>query len=146
MDHSELDKYKLSNIAMDSRGFLGRLDFKDIPFIPCSLFFISNVPLATSRGDHAHRFVHQYLIVINGSIAIETESVGGVQLKEQLIFGEARHIPPMIWTRIEFLELGTTILVLTSGDYDELEFIRDRSQFRALNSQIGVVNSMNQNG
>ena len=41
-----------------------------IPFIPKRDFMVFGVPSKETRGEHAHRVCHQFLICIRGSCAV----------------------------------------------------------------------------
>src|SRR5690606_25676982 len=55
----------------DLRGSLTAGEFdKEIPFKPLRYFLVYDVPTAETRGEHAHRRCHQFLIAVKGSVRV----------------------------------------------------------------------------
>src|SRR5450830_1573003 len=55
----------------DMRGSLSVGEFeREIPFVPRRYFMVYDVPTAETRGEHAHRNCHQFLIAVKGSVRV----------------------------------------------------------------------------
>ena len=89
----------------------------------------SDIPAGESRGAHAHRTCHQFLVATSGSFEVEMDD--GLNKRTVLLnrpfFG--LHIPPGIWAAEKSFSSGSICLVLTSDIYNENDYIRDYSAY-----------------
>jgi dTDP-4-dehydrorhamnose 3,5-epimerase-like enzyme len=96
------------------------------------VYLIGNVMFGTTRGFHAHRKLHQVLIVINGSITISVDDGNNkkdVTLDSQ---NKALLIGPNIWHTMTWNDNSASLLVLASEVYDEEDYIRDYEEFLSM--------------
>lgn len=101
----------------------------DVPFEVKRVFYLYDVPGGESRGAHAHKLCHQFLIAASGSFEVLLND-GRVQRLVQLnrpYLG--LHIPPLIWASEVNFSSGAICLVLASESYDPSDYIRDYHQF-----------------
>ena len=118
--------------AIDLRGSLiAGEEESEIPFPVKRFFVVHDVPSVESRGAHAHKRCHQFLVALGGSVKVLLSN--GKQTDEIHLsspkFG--LYIPPMVWG-IQFdYEPSTSLLVLASDFYDENDYIRDYEEFLA---------------
>ena len=100
-----------------------------LPFDVKRVFYLYDIPGGESRGAHAHKICHQFLIAASGSFEIELND--GKNKRTMLLnrpyFG--LHIPPGIWAAEQGFSSGAICLVLTSQEYDETDYLRDFNQF-----------------
>ena len=97
----------------------------EIPFDIKRIFYLYDVPGGESRGSHAHKECHQFLVAASGSFEVLLND-GKVQRQVQLnrpYLG--LHIPPMIWASEINFSSGAICLVLASEVYTEQDYIRD---------------------
>jgi dTDP-4-dehydrorhamnose 3,5-epimerase-like enzyme len=104
-----LDMYRLKRIT-------------DVPFDVKRVFFVSNIPVGSIRGQHAHKTEKQYLICLNGLIDIKLTSEKKV-ISKRLTDLEAIYLPPMFWTEIINLKYNSIIPVFASSNYLQEEYI-----------------------
>ena len=58
-------------LFMDMRGTLTVAEISaDIPFEPKRYFVVFDVPSSETRGEHAHRECHQFLVCIRGTVLV----------------------------------------------------------------------------
>jgi dTDP-4-dehydrorhamnose 3,5-epimerase-like enzyme len=118
---------------VDSRGNLTFVEQQNhVPFEIKRVFYLYDIPTAESRGAHAHRELHQFLICLSGSFDVELfdgNETKTVHLNRPWI---GLHIPPMIWASEVNFDPGSICLVLTSDVYSESDYIRDISDFRSI--------------
>lgn len=108
-------------IHHDQRGDLIPIYFKDLPFKPVRLFYVSNIPINTKRGGHGHYNCKQYYICIKGIIEIELKD--GLKSEIiQLTEGETIFIDNMIWTSEKFCTHNDILLVLCSHEYNAFDY------------------------
>lgn len=106
---------------------------KEIPFKPKRIFYITNVPKGTVRGQHAHYKTHQILICIKGSITVTLWDGKQTQcIERNLIAGDYIHVPPMVWDS-QIYHTGEDILLsICSTNYDKSDYITDIKEFKKL--------------
>lgn len=133
---SRIADCKLIEIAgkKDVRGSLNAIHFNGniLPFKPLRLFYITNVPILCTRGNHAHKFCDQYLISLSGSIRIDLNdgtNENHITLSNPDV---GIYIPAGIWASQTFLSYGAILAVLASHEYNQSDYICDLSYFKKL--------------
>ncbi len=116
--------------AVDLRGRLTVGEFeRSVPFRPRRYFLVYDVPSKDTRGEHAHRACHQFLICVHGSV---TCVVDDGTARREVVLSDPRlglHMPPMIWgTQYQYAP-GSVVLVFASHYYEPDDYIRDYSSF-----------------
>lgn len=114
----------------DIRGSLTVGEFeKHIPFTPKRYFMVFDVPSKETRGEHAHRECHQFLICIKGSCAVLADD--GMERTEVLLDAPDKgiYLPPMVWGVQYKYSPDAVLLVFASHHYESSDYIRDYDQF-----------------
>lgn len=114
----------------DLRGALSVGEFdKDLPFVPKRYFIVFNVPSQETRGEHAHKRCHQFLVCVSGSVRVLADN--GVSRGDFLLDSPSvgLHLPPMIWGTQYHYSPDAVLLVFASEAYDSEEYIRDYESF-----------------
>ena len=109
---------------------------KDFPFDVKRVFYIYDIAGGESRGAHAHKKCHQFLIAASGSFEI---SLDDGKFKRQVFLNRPNlglHIPPGIWAAEMNFSSGAICLVLTSHTYNESDYIRDYAEFLKFISHV----------
>lgn len=109
---------------------------REVPFNIKRIFYLYDVPGGESRGAHAHKQCHQFLIAASGSFEILLDD-GRVQRMVQLnrpYMG--LHIPPMIWASEVNFSSGSICLVLASAKYDETDYIREYENYLSCKKSV----------
>ena len=102
---------------------------KEIPFEVNRVFYLYDIPGGESRGAHAHRECHQFLIAVSGSFEVlldDGKTKRQIQLNRPDI---GLHIPPGIWASEINFSSGSICLVLASHIYNERDYIRDYEEY-----------------
>lgn len=102
---------------------------KEIPFEIKRVFYLYDIPGGESRGAHAHKECHQFLVAASGSFEVLLDDGN---TKRQVLLNRpdiGLHIPPGIWASEINFSSGSICLVLASHEYDELDYIRNYSNF-----------------
>lgn len=125
---------ELTQIVDDRGSLLVAQANANVPFTIKRLFVLHDLAAGTSRGFHAHREQHQLLFMLAGSCTVIVDD--GVERKFVRLDkpSMALHAPPMLWLELEDFAPGSVCAVLTSGEYDPHDYIRDRAEFDALTS------------
>src|SRR5690606_32068196 len=101
----------------------------EVPFDVKRVFYLYDIPGGESRGAHAHKECHQFLIAASGSFEILLDD-GKVKRLIQLNRPyQGLHIPPMIWASEINFSSGSICLVLASEKYADEDYIRDYDSF-----------------
>ena len=100
-----------------------------IPFDVKRVFYSYDIPGGESRGAHAHKECHQFLIAASGSFEVVLDD--GINKRTVLLnrpfYG--LHIPPGIWAAEQGFSSGSICLVLASEGYMEDDYIRNYDDF-----------------
>ena len=107
----------------------------NVPFDIKRVFYLYDIPGGESRGAHAHKNCHQFLVAASGSFEVMFDdglNKKTVQLN-QPYYG--LHIPPMIWACELNFSSGAICLVLTSELYDANDYLRDYNQYLNLKNK-----------
>ncbi len=121
------------NHYKDVRGSLSVGEFqRDIPFEAKRYFLVYDVPSAETRGEHAHRECHQFLICVSGSCAVVADD--GRNRQEFLLDAPSIgiHLPPMTWGIQYKYSSDAVLLVLASHLYSAADYVRDYAEFLTL--------------
>lgn len=102
---------------------------EEVPFAVKRIFYLYDVPGGESRGAHAHRKCHQFLVAASGSFEVllqDGRSEMIVQLNRPY---KGLHIPPMVWASEINFSSGSICLVLASELFDETDYIRSYADY-----------------
>jgi hypothetical protein len=108
----------------------------DIPFAVKRIFYLYDIPGGESRGAHAHKECHQFLVAASGSLEVllDDGSSKRLILLNRPYFG--LHIPPGIWASELNFSSGSICLVLASDFYSENDYIRNYKDFLILKNRL----------
>jgi dTDP-4-dehydrorhamnose 3,5-epimerase-like enzyme len=114
----------------DATGSLGVLEGADIDFPVRRVYWITGTSNKSSRGNHAHRNLHQILLVLVGSLEVVLSD--GIKTESFILSAESKtylRIYPGYWRVLQNISLDCVTLVLASEVYDEGDYIRDWDEF-----------------
>lgn len=109
---------------------------KEVPFDVNRVFYLYDIPGGESRGAHAHKNCHQFLVAASGSFEVLLDD-GKVKRIVQLnrpYYG--LHIPPMIWASEINFSSGAICLVLASHIFTPEDYIKDYEIFKASRASL----------
>ena len=101
----------------------------EIPFSIKRIFYLYDIPGGESRGAHAHKECHQFLIATSGSFEVLLDDG---KVKKTVMLNQpyrGLHIPPGIWASEVNFSSGAICLVMASHTYDEKDYLRDYNEF-----------------
>lgn len=126
-------KFKLNVKGSKEYGFLVPLECRDnLPIEVNRIFYIYNVPGESKRGAHAYKNTKQVLICISGSLKIKCFDGYKEEVYELNKPDEALYIGPHIWRTTFEHSSDAVLLVLSSLEYNEEDYIRDYDEFLKL--------------
>lgn len=116
-----LKNWQVYKQFIDSRGVLGVIDDRDIPFKIKRVFWITNVSIGEERGHHSHKECEQAIICLAGNFNVLLDGN-----KYQLDYPYNRYLYIPIGTEIilDRFSHDAVCLVLCSEYYDKDE-VRD---------------------
>lgn len=118
---------------VDIRGSLTVGEFeRSIPFEAKRYFMVFDVPSVETRGEHAHRQCHQFLICVSGQVNVVADD--GTTRREFVLDRPelGLHLPPMTWGIQYKYSEDAVLLVFASHYYDNADYIRDYDEFLRL--------------
>lgn len=121
------------NHVKDLRGNLAIGEFeREIPFLPRRYFLVMDVQNEKTRGQHAHKACHQFLVCVKGQCAVVADD--GTSRQEFLLDSPTLgvHLPPMTWGTQYKYSSDAILLVFASDYYDAADYIRDYDEFISL--------------
>lgn len=101
----------------------------EIPFAVKRVFYLYDIPGGDSRGAHAHKTCHQFVVATSGAFEILLDDG---KVKRQVMLNRPSHglhIPPGIWASEINFSSGAICLVLASHNFDETDYIRDYQEY-----------------
>ena len=119
--------------VVDIRGSLTVGEFeRSIPFPAKRYFMVFDVPSVETRGEHAHRECHQFLICVSGQVSVVADD--GRTRREFLLDRPdiGLHLPPLTWGIQYKYSEDAVLLVFASHYYDNADYIRDYEEFRKI--------------
>lgn len=100
-----------------------------LPFEVKRIFYLYDIPGGESRGAHAHKECHQFLIASSGSFEVLLDD-GSIKRQVQLNRANiGLHIPPGIWASEVNFSSGSICLVLASHTYAEGDYLRNYDDY-----------------
>lgn len=118
----------LGNIYSD-QGHITVLENDKFVFSVKRIFYLFDIVGGESRGAHAHKECHQFLIAASGSFEVQLDDG---KYKRQVFLNRPNlglHIPPGVWASEMNFSSGAICLVLASHVYSEEDYIRDYSEY-----------------
>lgn len=101
----------------------------EIPFDIKRIFYLYDIPGGESRGAHAHKECHQFLVAASGSFEVLLDD--GITKRQVLLNRPdlGLHIPPGIWASEINFSSGSICLVLASHTYNEADYLRSYNDY-----------------
>lgn len=119
---------------------LGKVNFREgnltvvennsaFPFDVTRVFYLYDIAGGESRGAHAHKQCHQFLIAASGSFEVSLDD--GIYQRQVFLNRPhiGLHIPPGVWASEMNFSSGAICLVLASHTYDEDDYLRKYDDF-----------------
>jgi hypothetical protein len=132
----------VKEISLDLRklaaGNLGVLEFDTIEFQPKRIYWISNVPVGNTRGNHAHKELNQLVWALSGSVVLDVyagESVTSYELNSN---SSAVQLRPGLWRVLRNFSPDANVLVLCDRRFEESDYIRDFTEYLAWYKEVNA--------
>ncbi|MDA7824780.1 FdtA/QdtA family cupin domain-containing protein [Flavobacteriaceae bacterium] len=134
MNYNNLDEIELLDIPTinDARGNLAVIEKDILPYPIKRVYYLFDVPSNSFRGGHAHKEQLEFLIALSGSFTVTLDNG---QSKKSFLLNKPNKgllLPTGIWRELEDFSSGAICLVLSSGEFEEDDYIRDYRSFKNL--------------
>lgn len=93
------------------------------------LFYVTNTPSLSIRGEHAHKSCTQIMVCLKGQIEVNIDNGTSKEILSLNEHSEILVLPPGLWSSQKYLTGDDILLVLADIDYDENEYIRNYQDF-----------------
>ena len=131
MNYRNLEEITLTDIPTitDTRGNLAVIEKDCLPYPIKRVYYLFDVPSDSYRGGHAHKEQLEFLIALSGSFTVTVDD--GTSKKSFLLNkpNKGLLLPTGIWRELEDFSSGAICLVLSSGEFDEDDYIRSYDDF-----------------
>lgn len=121
--------HRMTRVA-DIRGSLTVGEFeRTVPFPVKRYFMVFDVPSMETRGEHAHKECHQFLICVRGSCAVVADDG---KSRQEFVLDRPDvgiHLSPMVWGIQYKYSADAVLLVFASHYYDGADYIRNYDDF-----------------
>ena len=125
----DCEVYDLPQIG-DRTGHITAVnDSVEIPFTIKRVFYLYDIPGGESRGAHAHKQCHQFIVAASGAFEVLLDDGKAKRVIPLNRPNRGLHIPPGIWASEINFSSGSNALVLASELYDEKDYLRDYSDY-----------------
>ncbi len=115
---------------LDARGNLSFVEqLNHIPFEIKRTYWIYDVPGGESRGGHAYRKNHEFIVALSGAfdVVIDDGNEKKAFTLNRSYYG--LYVPKGLWREMENFSTNSLALILSSTDYDANDYIRDYDVF-----------------
>lgn len=102
---------------------------RSLPFEVKRIFYLYDIPGGESRGAHAHKECHQFLVAASGSFEVLLDDGKSKRQYQLNRAGIGLHIPPGIWASEVNFSSGSVCLVLASHTYNEEDYLRSYEDY-----------------
>lgn len=113
----------LASYGKEEMGYLVPLD-EDIPFEVKRLFYLTDVPTEVSRGRHAYHETKQVLICVSSRVKVRCHEGERDVIYHLYDNKQALYLEPHVWREAYDFSEGAVLLVLSSKEYSEEDYIR----------------------
>lgn len=123
---------ELPRIA-DIRGDLSFIENQaQVPFSIERVYWLTGVASGDWRHGHSYRSQMELMVALSGSFVVSTDSVNGPMSWRLDTPSVGLLLPAMTWRELYRFSANAVALVLSSGKFDEAEYIRSRDEFNRL--------------
>lgn len=100
-----------------------------LPFDVKRVFYTYDIPGGESRGAHAHKVCHQFLVAASGAFEVLLDDG---QNKRTVLLNRpfyGLYVPPMIWAAEQGFSSGSVCLVLASHPFAKEDYIYNYDEY-----------------
>ncbi|WP_448606763.1 sugar 3,4-ketoisomerase [Paenimyroides ceti] len=114
----------------DPRGNLSVIEKDVIPFSVKRVYFLYDVPSGAERGGHSHKIQEEFIIPVSGSFDVILNENGKEEVFTLNKPNRGLYVANNTWRELRNFSSGAVCLVVSSGEFDENDYIRDFDLFK----------------
>ncbi len=116
-------------VDVEGRGNLSVIEKDVLPYQVKRVYYLYDVPSDSSRGGHAHKVQLEFLIAVSGSFDVILDD--GTEKRKVTLNkpNKGLLIATETWRELENFSSGSVCIVLSSGEFDEADYIRKYDDF-----------------
>lgn len=118
---------------IDHRGNLSFFESNNqIPFKIKRTYWIYDVPGGETRGGHAFKKQHEFIVALSGSLDVVLHD-GFVEKRVHLNRSyHGLYIPNMIWRSLDNFSTNALALIVSDQYFDEHDYIRNYEEYKSI--------------
>jgi dTDP-4-dehydrorhamnose 3,5-epimerase-like enzyme len=122
---------------LDPRGNLSFFENSNqIPFDIKRTYWIYDVPGGETRGGHAFKESHEFIVALSGSFDVVLNDG-----KKEFTYSLNRSyngllVPNLIWRRLENFSTNSLALIVSNIGYNEKDYIRNFDEFKKIKEDV----------
>jgi len=117
----------------DQRGNLSFYEsLNHIPFEIKRTYWIYDVPGGQTRGGHAFKAQHEFIIALSGSFDIKLNDGNSEKIYSLNRSYYGLYVSNMIWREMLNFSTNSLALIVSSSNYMDTDYIRDYNLFQKL--------------
>jgi len=113
----------------DPRGNLSVIEKDIIPFEIKRVYYLYDVPSGAERGGHAHMNQREFIVALSGSFDVVLNNGKTEQVFSLNNPSLGLYVGNDTWRELKNFSSGAVCLVVSSGEFDEADYIRDLDEF-----------------
>lgn len=118
-------------VIRDHRGNIGVIEKDTIPFEQKRVYYLFDVPSGAVRGGHSHIEQVELLLALSGSFDVIMHN-GSEEKRVTLNRPDVGlMVPKQTWRELENFSSGSVCMVISSGEFDEADYIRDFDVYKS---------------
>ncbi len=115
----------------DVRGNISVIEKDIFPMAIKRVYYLYDVPSSAARGGHAHKEQYELLIAISGSFDVVVDDTKEKRIVNLNKPNKGLLIKSNVWRELDNFSSGSVCLVISSGEFDESDYIRNYNDFVA---------------
>jgi hypothetical protein len=116
---------------IDERGRLTVFEnAKLLPFTIKRIYLLSDVSLESTRGQHAHKSLQQFIMCAQGSFSLKVSDGVNHQNLNLSVDGPGYFLDKGMWRELSNFQSGSIALILASEVYEADDYINDFKEFQ----------------
>ncbi|GGP03523.1 hypothetical protein GCM10010992_12260 [Cloacibacterium rupense] len=113
----------------DTRGNLSVIEKNNIPFSIKRVYYLYDVPSGAERGGHAHKEQEEFIVSVSGSFDVILNNGEHEESYTLNKPNQGLYVAQKTWRELRNFSSGAVCLVVSSGEFDEDDYIRDFEDF-----------------
>jgi dTDP-4-dehydrorhamnose 3,5-epimerase-like enzyme len=125
-----------SETFSDARGVLNAIELpEELNFETKRIYYITEVPVNSIRGTHAHKKLRQIFFALSGSFTLIVTDGQRTDKVRISAHSSGYYLPSGYWRELTEFEPETICLVLASEHFNDSDYIKEKNTYLEWRSQ-----------